>query len=134
MAPDTPEIALTVEVKLQGLDPAQESAELAQMEDFLTGMRCPVGVLISWPSTWVITGPTTPPFEAGYQRTKVSTSALLGLAQPPQTEAEAMAAAFVWVNRLTTAAPFALPKDAQVLPLVRDYLFPAAAGGRVSSF
>lgn len=133
LAPDTPEIVLAVEIKLQGLDAAQESSELARMEKYLTSIRCPVGVLISWPSTYVMTGPTTPPFGTGYQRKKVSTSALLGLAQPPLTGGEAEAAAFAWVSRLTTAAPLALPKDAQALPVVRDYLVPAVAGGRVYS-
>jgi len=129
LAPDTPEIVLAVEIKLHA-PPAAEEA-LLDLERRLTSIRCPVGVLISWPWTHVLTGPTTPPFQVGYQRTRVQTSALLGLPSPPLTGKEAEAAAFAWLSRLTTATPLALPKEAEAQEVVRDYLMPAAAGGRI---
>lgn len=134
LAPDTPEVSLAVEIKLRDLEPVTElPAALAQMRSYLSGMRCPVGVLISWPWTHVLTGPTTPPFATGYQHTKVKTSALLGLSGPPATEKEAAAAAFAWLSRLTTATPLALPGDPAAYAIAHDYLVPAAAGGRIHS-
>jgi hypothetical protein len=128
LAPDRPDFALVAEIKQLS---SNTDAIEAELQDFMLGNRCSVGLLVTPSKTWIYQDSFRDQSRASIRKVgELDTNEILGLKGSP-TEFELFHAVRDWLERLATAWFAALPAAGGARESIIQYLVPVLSEGRI---
>lgn len=133
LAAGTPRVALVAQIKLHVLDVLKAAVE-AQLKRYMLASRCPVGLIVSPETTFVMVDQFESFTEASVQEGgEFNTRDFLGLDHPVASERELRAALTRWLEQLTSGWPAVLPSSPDARTALLQQVVPAVTEGRVTS-
>jgi hypothetical protein len=127
LAPDVPELRLIVEIKHGHFD---REAATQQLESYMKGSKCPLGLLITPEHTWLLrdTYESVNPIR---EVAVYDTATLLGVHEIPDDEGDLEDLVGRWLDGLTSGATTGLTQEVRFD--VARYVLPEVTEGRVAS-
>lgn len=129
-ASDRPEVSLVVEVKASS---GAASEHLEQLKVYMLARRCPVGLLVTPDTTFVLRDTYVDISAAAVAPVaEIPTTALLGPQAAVGNGEGLERLVFEWLERLAASWATAVPHNVEAAAAVTEYLVPAVAEGRVT--